>query len=264
MTAPFIPTRTCFCLEVTKKYFCSISHKASLPFLSHFLFVDLLLTLIAATSLTPFHEMPLQTLETNSKVSFSPCGEFVAIDHHGRPWPQLIPLLSSPSLRCAKRLATGPDLMVASDKRRKVYDVQAVGPDLSILTDNLPNAITTGTVVVSTDSKRTNTAVTYQRIDSNGVVVAQDNSSGSHKVTITRLPPHLLGRSTAATTSLPIRSSESTASYCTTILTSSTEPTYASDEVSVAQHLPVVLRKDTRALRTETHQPLLENRESSP
>ncbi|KAK4031405.1 hypothetical protein C8A01DRAFT_51500 [Parachaetomium inaequale] len=225
----------------------------------------------AGSAPIPFHELPPWPANSQSQsVSFSHCGRYLAVLHHGRNWPELIqlPSLDPPedaSLPLAlKRPPVDEGDPEPSPKRAKRTAAESDPTPTTALDlfvpGRLPTTITNTLVLRQDSATGTANATILQNSSTGELAILNGDDARSSTIAVATLPLSIPLHSVSSTVSMPSRPDQdpdagagagAVGGQWKLIVTAKPAGTYCSDEPPAAAHLPLVLRKDVRALRVE-------------
>ncbi|KAH8645397.1 hypothetical protein BX600DRAFT_519418 [Xylariales sp. PMI_506] len=202
--------------------------------------------------------------ELGEKVSFSPCGKYVALHRVGRDWPQ--PLELRPCYQDLDQVAVAraaPEVIPMPDKSREHGNdnLQIMGRDdsksgVALSRNLLPTRLhSSESTTVMRTPEGLNTTTLSTRVASEGaqVEIGVGCLYPSHKskkdgdrniVSLVQLPNSIPVENTATSVHLPEPGISEVAKI---ILNSEHDARYRSDEPQLGDVLPIVLRKDPRA-----------------
>lgn len=186
-----------------------------------------------------------------SAVIFSHCGTSIAISFPGRPWPTL-KALPDWLVDANDRKRGIPDSGTHIEKKRKVLSRDSgVQSLLSLEPANLPANMTSSTVILDRHVSGTQVTILSTGTETRQVSICRENGSVAKSVPVMTLPSYLPDKFSAAY-ALSQPSSElnnqNRSEFIKLILTPSPQMSCDSDEVPPSKHLPLVVRKDVRAL----------------
>ncbi|KAJ8119594.1 hypothetical protein O1611_g10576 [Lasiodiplodia mahajangana] len=209
------------------------------------------------------HHRDKHSLDLDPAVSFSHCGTSIAITYPGRLWPELIPL---PNLSIGDRkrklpYETSPDH--SPKERKKIIIVEDKGAQqaMSVMSRIQCPVITNSAIVLGDNTAGAVTTIlgTATRATGSGsLCIYQSDNTETQTIQVVNLPKHIPANEVSATLTLPTKFDENTEDrngFLTLAITQAPAITYASDEAPLSTHLPIVIRKDTRALRTGNMRP---------
>jgi hypothetical protein len=200
------------------------------------------------------------------EATFSHCGKYLAVYSRGKPWADLVPLedyLGSSVVTTRRRSLS--ELMVYSKRRNVADNDEYNDDDLMLEEDNkagdtsnelttfnneltlLPPAITSVTssaIVVSGGSEKTMTSC---KITSNEVEIHSKSGSEEIRTPVVKLPKFIPTRGVSAQVAAPDQNDDP--ALYKVILNASPNRPYMSALPSASQYLPLIVRKDARALR---------------
>ena len=196
-------------------------------------------------------------------VSFSHCGRSLAILHHGRDVPELVPLpfesFGSGSLYHGPKRLLEEDGEEPSQKRPRwssetVKTHKAVGLALR----NLPGVVS-DTLVLRQDATTGTRAAVLQNNMTGQLAILDSGEEYRNTIKVATLPRSIPLQHVSSTVSMPSRLDPDAADRLKLIVNAKPAPVYYSDEPAAATHLPLVFRKDVRALRVDHHPHRLHN-----
>ncbi|KAF3769541.1 hypothetical protein M406DRAFT_66031 [Cryphonectria parasitica EP155] len=185
------------------------------------------------------------------KVTFSHCGRFVAIHRSGRDWPQLVPVPAYYLETTQSSKEVGTDVLPSS---RDDHCVSAAKDSSNLSTRLVIDQI----VPVLRSSESTSLQMSddimmtlHTKAGTGGSqfeLAAQDSrdDSGLFKIPLLQVPDDLPVTNMSISMHKP--ASERSEDKISIVLNSTHEGQYKSNEPTLANHLPLVIRKDQRAL----------------
>ncbi|KAI1748057.1 hypothetical protein F4782DRAFT_551336 [Xylaria castorea] len=200
---------------------------------------------------TSYHDKVI--LRTHPTVSFSHCGTSIAITYPGRLWPELIPLPDwSRADRKRKVSHEIPPECNPDEHRKKVLREDKGSLQVVSVLSRIPGPVITNSgIVLGDDTASARTTILRTAIGPGSVSIYQSDNTRSQVVPVVSLPNYI-PREISATLTLPTKFNEATEDYksfLTLAIAQTPKSTYASDEAPLSTHLPIVIRKDIRALR---------------
>ncbi|KAI0451042.1 hypothetical protein F5B21DRAFT_507573 [Xylaria acuta] len=185
-------------------------------------------------------------------VSFSHCGTSIAITYPGRPWPELIPLPGWSRADRKRKLSheNPPGCSPEEPRKRILGEDKSSQQVVSVLSRIQAPVITNSTMILSGETASTRTTILRTATGPGSVSICQSDNTRSQETAVVSLP-NSIPREISATLTLPTKSNEATEdhrTYLTLAIAQAPENTYASDEAPLSTHLPIVIRKDIRAL----------------
>jgi hypothetical protein len=192
-------------------------------------------------------------------VSFSHCGTSIAITYPGRQWPELIPLPDWPRADRKRKLSQkiSPESSPREPKKIILGGDKGSQQVVSILSRIQHPVITNSAIVLGDDAASTRTTILHTATEPRIVSICQSDNTKSQVIPIVNLPKSI-SREISTTLTLPTRPNENNEdhkSFLTLAITQTPENTYASDGAPLSRHLPIVIRKDIRALQVGDMQP---------
>lgn len=205
-----------------------------------------------------FHKVPswrdfIGYLQIEAKICFSACGKYITITHHGRPWPELMQVpaeLLGQQHRLGKRPWDDGDGAVESKKRSKTAEIGSKETTLAFA--KLP-AVISAAVDVHQDSAAGISATMLQNNSTRELTILNGDTELTRTISVAKLPETIQMRSASSIVWLPSQIGPNSNAQCRLIITSKPEEAYCSDEPAAASHLPMVVRKDVRALEVKEY-----------
>ncbi|KAJ4406621.1 hypothetical protein N0V82_010087 [Gnomoniopsis sp. IMI 355080] len=200
----------------------------------------------------------------DSTVGFSHCGTAIAISHTGRPWPQLLALSSVlPQVSCLQSSTRKRAIGDAGDISQPTKRPHLVQPkDVESNNDRsvawaltqIPPVLSTSSVVSlqgQASGANGNVAIVSSKSHPNEIKVLYGNGNAANELSICKLPSYIPLESASINIAMRPSSSADGRPVCTTVVNAGPVSVYESDVRGAAQHLPVVMWKDSAALRVD-------------
>ncbi|TLD31057.1 hypothetical protein PspLS_02436 [Pyricularia sp. CBS 133598] len=181
-----------------------------------------------------------------ASICFSPCGKYIAITHHGRTWSELMEVpaeLLGQHHRMGKRPLDDEDGELASNKRVRTAET-------TLALAKLPEVISTA-VDLRGGSATGMSATVLQNNDIGELTILNGDTELKSSISVVRFPKTIQMRSASSVVWLPSQTGLNSNAQCRLVVTSKPEGVYYSDEPVAATHLPMVVRKNVRALEVK-------------